>query len=206
MYATVLTSLNSDQAESLMNSRKQFLAVDDRMHDLQKHLAAVNMRNVLDPHFASLGTAFGVWHEDSNEMQGLLFTLFSNQQPCYYINKAYTRPGAPVDTLPVGLKRVIEHHEVLGYRRFYALYSQDNLELYKRLWRKSALLQNYDCYTEYESAPNERPKFQEFWELLYGRMLYNETMIVRAFIQHEHSRHPSSSSVQTDTDVDQIVP
>jgi hypothetical protein len=109
--------------------------------------------------------------------------LFSNQTPCFYINKAYTRPEAPLETLSVGLKCVIKHHEQLGYKRFYALYSKHHLETYKRLWRKNALLQDYDCYTEYESAPNERPKFQELWELLYGRMLYNEPMIVRGFIK-----------------------
>jgi hypothetical protein len=190
MYATVLTSLNAPSVERLMNQRASFLQVPPEMRPLQQHLASVNMRNVLDPHFASLGTAFGVWSDDVAPgcLLAVIFTLFSNQQPCYYINKAYTAPGAPLDTLSVGLKRVMEFHEELGYRRFYALYSQSHLETYKRLWRKHALLQHYDCYTEYESAPNERPKFHEFWELLYGRMLYNEPMIVRAFIQHEHER------------------
>ena len=180
-----------------MNSRKSFLQMDETFGSLQKHLATVNMRNVLDPYFSDLGTAFGVWSDDGQTLWGLVFTLLSNQQPCYYINKAYTRPDAPLNVLPTGLKKVIRHHEDLGYRRFYALYSKSQLETYKRLWRKHDLLVGYDCYTEYESAYNERPKFQEFWELLYGRMLYRDTMIVRAFIKRDPSDHEQYQPNQT---------
>lgn len=191
------------EAEKVMFSRQKFLNITDpEALEMQRYMAHINLRSILDPQFSSIGTAFGVWHEESTEMQALVITLFSTQQPCYYINKAYTLPDANLNVLPVALKSIMEYHEELGYKRFYALYSQTNLELYKRLWRKSALLQNYDCYTEYESAPNERPKFQEFWELLYGRMLYNEHMIVRAFIQHEHARQPSPTAVQITSSVD----
>ena len=188
MHASVLTRDNAKQALEVMQSRKNFLAITDaEALETQRYMAQRNLENLMDPHFAAMGTLFGVW-SDAGQMQALLITLFSNQQPCFYINKAYTVPGATLDVLPVGLKLVMQHHEALGYRRFYALYSKSNLETYKRLWRKSALLKDYDCYTEYESAPLERPKFQEFWEMLFGRMLYNEPMIVRAFIQQEHAR------------------
>ena len=188
LFSTVLSQLDADDVASVMESRTSFLSTSGEQFEMQRHFAKINMQNILDPHFSSMGMTFGVWSNDGDRtktLMGVIFTLFSSQQPCYFLNKAYTCPTAPVNTLAIGLKKVMEHHESLGYKRFYALYSKTKLEVYKKLWHKSTLLQGYDCYTDYESAPDERPKFQEFWELLYGRMLYKETMIVRAFVKHE---------------------
>jgi hypothetical protein len=182
MHATLLTSLNAPQVERVMNSRQEFLSVHGTQYDLQRKMSAINANTLLDSSFYGLGNLFGVWDDEATEMQGMVMTLFSAAQPCYFINKAYTIPGASSAVLPTAFKKIIEYHEELGYRRFYCMYPKSKYDVYQRLWRTSSILTNYSVYTEYESMPLERPKFQEIWELLFGRILYNETMLVRSFV------------------------
>lgn len=183
MYVATLTHLNVQAATDLVMSRSNFLAIKDpEMLELQQRMTILNLQNVLDEKFTSLGTVFGAWSDDGTVLQALLVTILSTNQPCWYINKAYTRPGADLSALSLLWASAIKHHKDLGYKRFYCLYPEQKFDVYQRLWRTDSLLKDYLVYTEYRSAPLERLKFQEFWELLYGRILYNEPMLVRAFI------------------------
>ncbi len=84
MHANVLDGSQAAQALTVMQSRKNFLAITDpEALEMQRHMAQRNLENLMDPHFASMGTVFGVWNGDV--MQGLIITLFSNQQPCFFI-------------------------------------------------------------------------------------------------------------------------
>ena len=183
---TQLTLSNYADLEGLMTSRNRFLAVAGDNQDSFRKIGLTTAYDLLNVG-PDVGRIFGAYVDDA--LVGAAFTSVSSTHPCFYLNKAYTSPGAPADVLPVLLEHLIWVYSELGYKRFYTLYRKQDLETYHRLWRTASVLKDYVAYTDYESAPNERPKHSDFWELLYGRSLYPEEMMVRAFVKKDDTMY-----------------
>jgi hypothetical protein len=141
----------------------------------------------------SLGRVFGLYTD--GQLDAAVFTVVSTAHPCYYVNKAYTRPGSPLSVLSELFEHLIQVYEQLGYSRFYTLYRRDDIATYHKLWRTSKVLKNYITYSDLEIEPNIRPKHSDFWELLFGRSLYKATMVVRGFIRKSDSMFFNESTV-----------
>lgn len=174
------------QLANLMESRNSFLGVPaGEATALHKTISLSTAKDLLDVG-PSLGRIFGLYDE-AGTMDAAVFTVVSQSHPCYYVNKAYTRPGVSLDVLPQLFKALICEYERLGYRRFYTLYRQDDIATYHKLWRTTTVLSNYITYSDLEIEPNIRPKHSDFWELLFGRSLYKSTMVVRGFVLKSES-------------------
>jgi len=181
-----LTASDYPSLANLMESRSSFLGVPaGEATALHKTISLSTAKDLLDVG-PSLGRIFGLYDE-TGTMDAAVFTVVSQSHPCYYVNKAYTRPGVGLDVLPQLFKDLIVEYERLGYRRFYTLYRQDDIATYHKLWRTTTVLSNYITYSDLEVAPNIRPKHSDFWELLFGRSLYKSTMVVRGFILKSES-------------------
>jgi len=176
----ILDKDDFDAVADLIVSRQQFLGVAQEHLEMHRKFSAANAKDLL-----RAGPAIGniIASEEDGILTGALFTLVSLQQPCYYVNKAYTRPGAELSTLANLFDATIQHYEELGYNRFYTMYKKANVAAYHRLWKTTAILKNYIRYTELELDVHERPKFADYWELLCGRQLYMDPMVIRAFIR-----------------------
>ncbi len=194
-----LTLVDFDILKDLMLSRSRFLAVSEEGtagHRQGSVASAFDMLYVGN----SIGRIFGAF-DSKGVLVGAAFTVVSSSHPCYYLNKAYTLANAEEQPLPQLFAYVISTYESLGYKRFYTLYRKQDIAIYHRLWRTSKVLANYVSYTDYESAPNERPKFKDYWELMYGRILYPVPMVVRGFVskaanmfynETQHEQEPST--------------
>ncbi len=173
------------QLASLMESRDTFLGVPPgEATDLHRTISLATAKDLLQVG-PSLGRVFGLFSGDV--LAAAVFTVISTSHPCYYVNKAYTRPGSSLSSLSEIFEYLIETYERLGYRRFYTLYRQSDIATYHKLWRTSKVLKNYITYSDIEVEPHIRPKHSDFWELLFGRSLYRSTMVVRGFIRKSSS-------------------
>jgi hypothetical protein len=181
-----LTPSDYSRLALLMESRNTFLGVPaGDATNLHKVISLSTAKDLLAVG-PSLGRIFGLYDEIGT-LDAAVFTVVSQSHPCYYVNKAYTRPGVGLDVLPQLFKHVLVEYELLGYRRFYTLYRQDDIATYHKLWRTTKVLSNYITYSDLEIEPNIRPKHSDFWELLFGRSLYKSTMVVRGFIRKSES-------------------
>jgi hypothetical protein len=184
MTVRILTEQDAELIIDLMGAREDFLGVPEVFRDTFKKFAAANVLDLLKTG-GSMGRAFGLINDETGELDGAIITLISNAQPCWFLNKAYTRPGSKLDTLAQLFTYAIQFYEEMGYKRFYTMYKKDLLETYHRLWRTSTVLQAYISYTDMIIAPTERPKHSDFWEYLMGRQIYQEPMVVRGFIRRD---------------------
>ncbi len=170
----------------LMESRSTFLGVPaGEATTMHKVISLSTAKDLLDVG-PGLGRIFGLYDE-ADTLDAAVFTVVSQSHPCYYVNKAYTRPGVSLDVLPQLFKHLICAYERLGYRRFYTLYREADIATYHKLWRTTSVLSEYITYSDLEIEPNIRPKHSDFWELLFGRSLYKSTMVVRGFIRKSES-------------------
>lgn len=185
MTVRILTSSDFDALAELTLSRENFLGVPEDKLEMQRAFAVANMRDLLATG-NSLGAVFA-YEDSAGIMQGAVITLVSTTHPCYFLNKAYTRPGASLSVLSSIFTETIKYYEELGYKRFYTMYKKELVETYHRLWKVSNCLKEYVSYTELELAPQERPKHSDFWELLSGRQLYMDAMVIRGFLKLDES-------------------
>lgn len=176
----VLELKDYDDLVGLMLSRSSFLAVPEQAIHTHKMVSMANARDLLSVG-QGVGRIFGLY-DDQQILQGVVFTAISQAQPCYFVNKAYTRPDSPGQTLPMLFEFLIKTYEGLGYRRFYTMYREQDIEVYHKLWRTSTVLKDYISYSDLEVKPNTRPKHSDFWELMFGRMLFETTMVIRGFV------------------------
>lgn len=181
---TQLTLAQYADLEELMSSRSRFLAVAGDNAEAFRKIGLTTAYDLLSVG-PDVGRVFGRY--ENEKLVGAAFTVISSTHPCYYLNKAYTTSDADLTVLPSLFEFLISEYEKLGYKRFYTLYRKQDIPTYHRLWRTSKVLTNYVSYTDYESAPNERPKHSDFWELMYGRSLYPVEMVVRAFIRKDET-------------------
>lgn len=132
-----------------------------------------------------VGSVFGCF--SGKTLVGFLTTCLSSAHPCYFLRKAHTLVGAPLTTLPVLFDAALVQHESWGYKRFYTLYRSKDIDAYRKLWRASSVLSSYLAYSDLEVLPDTRPKHSDFWELLFGRTLYADSMTVRGFLKIDSS-------------------
>lgn len=190
----LLSPADYPKLADLMESRSSFLGVPaGEATELHRMISLSTAKDLLDVG-PSLGRIFGLYDEVGT-MDAAVFTVISQSHPCYYVNKAYTRPGVGLDVLPQVFRALILEYENLGYRRFYTLYRQSDIATYHKLWRTLKVLSNYITYSDLEVEPNIRPKHSDFWELLFGRSLYKSTMVVRGFIRKSESMFFNESTV-----------
>lgn len=179
----MIRTLGVDDFESvsdLIVARQQFLGVPSGHIELHREFSKENAKDILRAG-PSIGNIFGYFQDD--ELYGALFTLISSAQPCYYVSKAYTHPSAGIEVLPSLMSSAVAHFESIGYLRFYTMYKKENHATYTRLWRTSSIMKSYISYTDLELNMHERPKFSDYWELLCGRQLYMDPMLIRGFIK-----------------------
>lgn len=181
MKTRALTPVDFEPLQDLMLARESFLGVHEQSLDILKQTAVETARDLL---FVGpqVGTVFGTF-DDQDALVAAVFTSVSAAHPCYYVNKAYTSPGASLASLSEAFSSVIAHYESLGYSRFYTLYRERDIDLYQRLWRTARSLDGYMSYTDLSIPANTRPKQSEIWEMMMGRILYVTPMVVRGFIR-----------------------
>jgi hypothetical protein len=167
-----------DGLSDLISARGSFLSVSPQSVLAHREVSLMAALNLLDT--PGQGRIFGLFEEKA--IHAAVFTLISPTHPCFYIQKAYTAPESRKDSLALLFEHLIARYEELGYGRFYTMYRKQDLEIYHRLWRTSKVLRNYVSYTDLEIEPNIRPKHSEYWELLFGRMLFKDTMFIRGFV------------------------
>lgn len=178
MEIAKLTKDDLDPLIEIIQSRSNFIGFDEsqvRLHQKVSIQKAADLFNVGDAY----GSVFGLW--SNNRLEGALFTALSFAQPCYFITKAYTRPGASLSTLSNLYDHTVRYYEQRGFQRFYILYRKDYIGKYRRLCR-TEVLRNYISYTDLEVPPLTRVKHSDYWELLFGRALFPVTMSVRGFV------------------------
>lgn len=172
---------------ALMESRDSFLAIAPESLKMHREISISTAYDLLKVG-PSVGTIFGAY-DAQGQLWGVAFTAISSAQPCYFLNKAYTRPGAQRSLLPNLFEFLILHYEKLGYQRFCTLYREQDIATYHRLWRTTTVLRNYVSYSDLRTEVNERPKYSDYWELMYGRILYPVPMVVRAFVRKSETMY-----------------
>lgn len=179
MEVVKLTKDDLDPLIELIQSRSNFIGFDESQIHLHQKVSIQNAADLLNVGDA-YGSVFGLW--SNNQLEGALFTALSFAQPCYFITKAYTRPGASLSTLSDLFDHTIRYYEKRGFQRFYTLYRKDDIGKYHRLWRTTKVLKNYISYTDLEVPPLTRVKHSDYWDLMFGRALFPVTMSVRGFV------------------------
>lgn len=183
MQVKPLTPTELSSIETLIKTRSRTLAVSPEFQDMHTKMTLLNVQDLMSVG-PEVGQVFGAF-DDEGLMIGILIVVLSSSQPCYFVRKAYTVPKAPLKTLSKMFEFIIQFYEKLGYKRFYTMYNADDIGLYHRLWRTGSTLRNYITYTDLTVPANVRPKHSDVWELLFGRSLYPEPMVVRAFIRKD---------------------
>lgn len=186
MTSRLLTLEDMPAIQDLVHARDFTLGVDPSSHATVQAFSLGLLEDLLK-NGLGVGAAFGLF--DGDQLNGLLVSCLSSAHPCYFVRKAHTRPGLGLthSVLSELFSACIEHHEQRGFERFYTLYRSSDIGIYHRLWRTSSVLKNYVAYTDLEMQPNIRPKYSDFWELLFGRTLYNVPMSVRGFVRKSPS-------------------
>lgn len=179
-----LLTLDDLQAITVL-TEKPTIGVSEDQHLSFLNVEQANLKDLLNVGLKA-GAVFGYFSDSVGEeatLLGYLVTCVSENQPCYFVRKARTKTGAPLNVLSDLFYAAIKQHEQWGYKRFYCLYRQSDIATYRRLWRMNTLANTYLAYSDLVVPPDLRPKHADFWDLLFGRSLYTETMVVRGFIR-----------------------
>jgi hypothetical protein len=186
MEIRILKVKDADAVDALVNSRDNMMGnANPIMMERLRTQSSMNTRNLL--YHSDLGHSmcllFGAF--DAGQLVGVLYTVCSSEQPCYYLTRAHTLKGVANGAAILGslLGGALDVYEKAGFRRFYTMYPSDLLRAYQPLWRSPRVLQDYLTYTDLEVGPFERPKFNEYWEILFSRVLFPNPILVRGFVK-----------------------
>jgi hypothetical protein len=166
----------------LIDSRQRGLLISN--HPTIVTQQQFSVLNLLDESFKNLNGGMILGYYKDDELVGALFARVSSQQICYFLTRAYTSPTVDDSSiLPNLISHCVKFYEQHGYNRFYAVYRTRHIDAYQRLWKTSESIPEYYTQTELEVGVNEKPRGQEFWEILYGRSLINEPTSIRMFVR-----------------------
>lgn len=186
---TILSQEHANQIVEVVNGRGAFSGITDpKALESIREQQFKNTHNLLDATVqnSGLGRIFGLFDEvEKDRLDAVMYTAISDAQVCYYLTRAHTHPR--IANGPRGLSRLISYtvryYESLGYYRFYTMYRERHIAAYQKLWRTSESLEGYVSYSELKMRANERPRQTEIWERVYGRILFPEPTVVRAFVR-----------------------
>jgi hypothetical protein len=128
---------------------------------------------------ASVAMVFGAYQGD--RLVGSIITFQSPNQACWLLRTAYVAPSSRHDVIAALLDYATITYEGLGFKRFLAMYTEDSYLRYTRLNHRTSVMDRYVGTTEFLIEPNKRPKFLDYWEYLYGRMLFPVRTVIRSF-------------------------
>lgn len=177
----VLNPFNYVELEALISSRRTFVGVPkDAIPWVQgiQQATRLELRDLLAQP-SSVCRVFGAYLD--SELVGAIVTFQSPSQACWLLRTAYVAPNSQHDIIATLLDYATAEYEYGGFKRFLAMYTAESYERYTRLNHKTTVMNRYVGTTEFVLKPNTRPKFLDYWEYLYGRMLFPETTIVRSF-------------------------
>ncbi len=186
MEVRILRYEDADAIKELIETRDRMLGISNpdqlQMMREQGHLNTLNLLRHSDLEH-QMGRIFGCF--ENGVLVGVLYTVTSTEQPCWYMTRAHTRKGVTNGPSILGslTREAVSLYEAAGFRRFYTMYPKRYIAAYQPLWKTSDSLHGYHSYTDLEVPPLTKPKFNDFWELLLGRALYTNTMVIRGFIK-----------------------
>jgi hypothetical protein len=179
-YHTLTPDDLQDLAD-LIQSRTSFVGIpkteEQRVKAIQQATIA-EAGDLLRQH-PSVAMVLGATCE--GRLAGALITFSSPNQPCWFLRTAYVAPSQLGDVVSSLLDFATSTYESLGFKRFYAMYTEKSFERYTRLNHRTSVMNRYVGNTDLVVEPNTRPKFLDYWEYLYGRMLLPERTLVRGF-------------------------
>jgi hypothetical protein len=184
METRILTSNDSDSIKEVIESRTNLLGIDQqslKKMRQQAHLSTINLLALSDRGH-QIGRIIGAFSD--NRLDGVLLTAVSSEQPCWYAIRMHTRKGISngISALGAMMDKAVTLYEADGFRRFYAMYPARHVKGYQYL-RRAMTVASYISYVDLEIPALTRPKFTDFWEILCGRTLYTEDMVVRGFVK-----------------------
>jgi hypothetical protein len=176
-----LTVHDYNEVEALISGRSTFVGVPKdaipRVQAIQQ-ATRLELKNLLQQP-ASVCMVFGAWIE--SKLVGAIVTFQSPSQACWFLRTAYVAPQSQHDVIATLLDHATLTYEGLGFKRFLAMYTEQSHARYTRLNHRTSVMDRYVGNTELVVESNVRPKFLDYWEYLYGRMLFPERTVVRSF-------------------------
>lgn len=184
--------------DALIRSRSTFVGVPKGEDAWVHRIQTATLGEISDLLDQPVGVVkvFGAWRDA--ELQGILVTFTSPNQAAWLLRTAYVTPTAGSDVVGCLVDRAATTYESLGFKRFLTVYTTKSYMRYTRLNRSSPIMRRYVGATEYTLPANTRPRFLDYWEYLYGRMLFPEETVVRAFTLVDKSVHTLASVASTD--------
>lgn len=201
MYCRRLEAKDYAATDQLIRTRTTFVGIPRDQVDWVQRIqeqTSVELLNLLEQ-AADVCSVFGAFEDETEiKMLGALVTFQSPHQACWMIRTAYVAPGAPFNTISLLLGNACQCYEVNGIARFLAMYTEESWMKYSRLNKQSPIMHRYIGQTEFTLKANTRPRFLDYWEYLYGRILMPCPTVVRSFTLVDESTSTLATIAPTD--------
>jgi hypothetical protein len=128
--------------------------------------------------------------DDNGNIQGLIAFYISSTEPCWY--GTMIRSAKNKDYVKILLDAAINFHENEGRYKFYTLWSVKHAKLLRRFAFSNDANSRYDYFDECIVPAKTRCIYQNFWTILFNRILLPTDTVVRCTYLKKEYRSETS--------------
>jgi hypothetical protein len=123
--------------------------------------------------------------DENGDIQGLIAFYISSTEPCWY--GTMIRSAKNKDHVRLLLDAAINFHETEGRYKFYTLWSVKHSKLLRRFAFNNDTNNRYGYFDECIVPAKTRCIYQNFWTILFNRVLLPTDTVVRCtYLKQEH--------------------
>ena len=122
---------------------------------------------------------------DNGKIVSFISFYESIDEPSWY-QTSFRNIGKPEYLIEL-LDNIIEYNENNGRLKFYTLLMVDQQNVIKRFELSDNAIERYGCFDEYVCKENQKPYFNQHWEILYKRTLIpTETVVCCNYLKRKY--------------------